>query len=90
MCGAGVWFGLRDPRNCTIRVPGEHQSNQIGELAAVIVAIQETPHFQPLEIISDSKYVIKGLTTHLHSWEDKGWIRIQNAKLFKRAVYLLK
>ena len=71
-------------------MPGKLQSNQIGELAATIVAIQRTPHFFPLEIISDSKYVIKGLTENLHNWEDKGWIRVHNAHLFQIAAYLLK
>ena len=89
-CGGGVWFGLNDPRNLAFRVPGTQQSNQIGELAAAIVAIQKTPHFSPLEIISDSTYVINGLTEHLHHWEDRGWILVQNDHLFKAAAYLLK
>ncbi|KAN0107309.1 hypothetical protein V8E52_010245, partial [Russula decolorans] len=69
-----------------LRVPGESHSNQIGELAAVIVALQNTPRFYPLEIVSDSKYVIDGLTSHLREWEDRGWIGIQNATLFKKAA----
>jgi hypothetical protein len=44
----------------------------------------------PLKIITDSKYVIKGLTTHLGTWEDRGWINIKNADLFKAAAYLLR
>lgn len=60
-----------DHRNRSIRVPGSHQSNQVGELAATIVAIEVVPHFVPLEIMTDSTYVIKGLTTHLPSWEDQ-------------------
>lgn len=89
-CGGGVWFGPEDPKNTAFRVPGENQSNQIGELMATIVAIQKTPHFCLLEIITDSKYVIKGLTEHLHEWEDKGWIKVKNAHLFKVAAFLLK
>lgn len=37
-----------DHRNRSIRVPGSHQSNQVGELAATIVAIEVVPHFVPL------------------------------------------
>jgi ribonuclease HI len=84
--GGGAWFGQNDPRNKALRVPGESHSNQIGELAAVIVALQNTPRFYPLEIVSDSKYVIDGLTSHLREWEDRGWIGIQNATLFKKAA----
>jgi exonuclease III len=38
-CGSGVWFGPNDERNRALRVPGENQSNQVGELAAVIAAV---------------------------------------------------
>ena len=48
--GGGIWFEPNDPRNLAFRVPGEWQSNQIGELAATIMAIKRTPHFCPLEI----------------------------------------
>ena len=77
-CEGGVWFGPNNPNNLTFRVPGNQQSNQIGELAAVVIAIQKTRHFCPLEIISDSQYVIKGLTEHLYQWEDREWIQVQN------------
>jgi ribonuclease HI len=89
-CGGGTWFGQNDPRNKALRVPGEIQTNQIGELAAVIVALETTLHFHPLEIVSDSKYVINRLTLHLREWEDKGWIGIQNTTLFKKAAFMLK
>ncbi|KAF8496113.1 hypothetical protein F5888DRAFT_1569622, partial [Russula emetica] len=51
-CG-GVWFSHNDSRNKAIRTPGEHHSNQIGELIATTTAIQAVPHFVPLKIITD-------------------------------------
>ncbi|KAH9071067.1 hypothetical protein EDB83DRAFT_2221492 [Lactarius deliciosus] len=89
-CGGGVWVSHGHPSNSSIRVPGPHQSNQVGEIAAVIVAVEKLPNFCPLIIKTDSKYVIDGLTTHLKTWEDNGWIGIKNAEFFKRAAYLLK
>jgi RNase H len=44
----------------------------------------------PLEIHTDSKYVIEGPTLHLPNWDDIGWIAVQNAPLFKRAAFLLR
>ena len=73
-----------------IRVPGQSQSNQVGEIAAIIKAIESVPLSQPLEIISDSRYAIDGLTTHLQTWEDHGWIGIENAQFFHKAAYLLR
>ena len=73
-CGAGVWFGPEDPRNLVIRIPGDQQSNQVGEIVAILVAIREAQHFRLLEIITDSRYTKEGLTMHLQHWEDQGWI----------------
>ena len=88
-CGSSIWIAPNHDKNTALRILGPHQSNQIGELAAIIVAINSFPRFWPLTIISDSKYAIDGLMMHLHTWEDKGWIGIKNADLFKRAAYLL-
>jgi ribonuclease HI len=89
-CGSGMWIALNDPSNQAIKVPGTNQSNQIGELVAIIKAAQNLPTFVPIEINSDSKYVIEGLTTHLANWDDIGRIAIQNAPLFKKAASLLR
>ena len=89
-CGGGVWFDQNNPRNLAIRIPGESQSNQVGELAAVIAAINATAPYQHVKIITDSKYVIEGLTMHLESWENDGWIEIKTAPLFKKAAHLMR
>ena len=89
-CGSGIWVEDNHPQNMAIRVPGENQSNQVGELAAVIAATEALPNYCKLTIVTDSRYVIDGLTEHLSTWEDNGWIEIKNADLFKRAAYLLK
>ena len=89
-CGSGIWFAPDHEKNRAFRVPGEAQSNQVGELTAIIIAIETVPLNQPLKIITDSKYAIEGLTTHLKYWEDQGWIGVKNAPFFKKAAYLLK
>ena len=81
--GSGVWYGILDPQNAAIRVPGKKQSNQIGELIAVLHAVKTAPGNRPLRIKSDSKFVIEGLTTYARDWELKGWIGIHHGPLFK-------
>ena len=88
-CGGGTWVSHGNPLNASIRVPGPVQSNQIGKIAAVIHATASIPLSRPLEIVSDSKYVIEGLTVNLNNWENQGWISIHNANFFQRATYLL-
>ena len=89
-CGSGVWLEDGHPQNNAIKIPGEEQSNQVSEIAAVIVAVETLPTFCKLTIVTDSMYVINGLTQHLKNWEDNGWIGNKNADFFKRAAYLLK
>jgi ribonuclease HI len=89
-CSSGVWFDHRDPKNLAIKIPGENQSNQIGELAAIIVVANAVNPYQPLKIITDSKYVTEGLTNHLSSWEDDGWIGIKNTEMLKKAAQVLR
>ena len=89
-CGSGIWFEEGSDHNRAIKVPGPDQSNQVGEIAAVIAALEKVPNYIPLTIKTDSKYVIKGLTKHLPSWEDQGWINVENKLWFKQAAYLLR
>ncbi|KAH7917436.1 ribonuclease H-like protein, partial [Leucogyrophana mollusca] len=88
--GSGIWFGPNDPRNTHIRTPGPNQSNQAGEITAVIVAAQICDPLKQLQILTDSKYVISGLTEYLKTWEDQGWIGTKNQKLFEAAAYQLR
>jgi len=81
--GSGIWYGENDPRNKALKVPGKAQSNQTGELYAVLHVARTTPKEIPLLIKSDSEYVIEGLTKNLSRWEDKGWIGVSNNALFK-------
>ncbi|KAH9854955.1 hypothetical protein C2E23DRAFT_701483, partial [Lenzites betulinus] len=43
-----------------------------------------------LHIVSDSRYVIDGLTKHVQKWEDIGWINVANAPVLKKVVAALR
>ncbi|KAI0653758.1 hypothetical protein C8Q70DRAFT_927104 [Cubamyces menziesii] len=43
-----------------------------------------------MHVVSDSKYVVNGLTKWLHRWEQIGWIGVQNAGIIKRVVAYLR
>jgi ribonuclease HI len=81
--GSGIWYGENDPRNKALRVPGQMQSNQAGELYAILHVVKTTPQEEALLIKTDSKYVINGLTRHLQQWENNGWIGVANKELFQ-------
>jgi ribonuclease HI len=88
--GIGLWYAPNDPRNLSLHLPPPHLTNNAGELVAILVATQRAPPLAPLFIISDSTYAIKGLTSHLSSWEDHGWINIPNTDLFRAIASTLR
>lgn len=88
--GAGVYFGPNSTKNKAIRVPGETQSNNVGEIIGAIQEIDEVSPFTPLDVITDSKLVMDGVTINLKNWEERGWIGIKNRDEFKVLVAKLR
>ncbi|KAI9070134.1 RnaseH-domain-containing protein [Trametes sanguinea] len=43
-----------------------------------------------MNIVSDSKFVINGLTTFLSRWEDNGWLGVKHQRTLKTVVGLLR
>ena len=81
--GSGVWYGPDDTRNLAVRVPGIRQTNQIGELLAILLAVKNTPGNQPLRIKTDSRFAMDGLTKFAPEWEAKDWIGVTHGRIFK-------
>ena len=61
IAGAGVYFGDHDPRNVSCDVPGA-QTNNRGEVWAIIQAMNQCDSTVPLEIRSDSRWAIQCAT----------------------------
>ena len=89
-CGAGLWIENEHPLNRAIRVPGPLQSNQVGELAAILVAAQSAPQAAELTIITDSIYAIRALNHSLTNEEDLGWTNVPNATWIKATACQLR
>ncbi|KAI0039558.1 hypothetical protein FA95DRAFT_1503987 [Auriscalpium vulgare] len=89
-CGAGVWVSDNHALNRAFRVPGAAQTNNVGELAAVLLVARDAPPFAPLTIHTDSEYVIRGFTEHLPRWEDAGFIGVKNADLWRSAAHRIR
>jgi ribonuclease HI len=88
--GCGVWFGEGNEPNISTQMPDKLATNNTVELAAVLTVISQTDTHCNLHIMSDSKYIIDGLTKHYKHWEDIGWINIRNPDLFKATIVALR
>jgi ribonuclease HI len=64
-------------------------TNQIAELTAAIEGLSRIPEGASVELVSDSQYVLKGLTEWRRGWERKGYKNskgdpVANLALWKR------
>jgi len=70
-----------------------HGTNQIAELTAAIEGLSLVPAGDSVELVSDSQYVLKGLTEWRAGWERKGFRNskgepVANLGLWKRLFAL--
>lgn len=82
--GIGVFFGPDDPRNVSARITGR-QSNNRAELLAAVVALRNLlPSDGPVEVRTDSAYVVNAMSDWIHTWATMhDWNRLTNASEFQ-------
>ncbi len=91
VAGVGVWFAADDPRNVSEPLLGQRQTNQRAEITAVKRALEQCrEHDRPLEIRTDSHYVIKAMTKWIHQWLANDFAKVSNADLFRQLDGLIR
>lgn len=89
--GSGVWYGSNDPRNKSIRLPPLlPQTNNAAELAAILVAVQDSPLTHRVQVLSDSKYSLDVLSKNLEKAENAGFLHVANAPLLRSLITHLR
>ncbi|KAJ7440920.1 ribonuclease H-like domain-containing protein, partial [Mycena galericulata] len=86
--GAGVYFGPGSSRNVSLRVTGQ-QTNNRGELLAILHVLSTIPMYTPLKIHSDSEYCIRSIVYWAPGHAERGW-KCANADLLRDIVSWLK
>jgi len=90
--GIGIFFGVNDERNLSLKLEGE-ASNNIAELTAIVTVFQilkqEIKANQEINIYSDSEYSINSITIWAHNWSKNDWKKkdnsvIKNVDLIKK------
>jgi len=88
--GPGGWGAVLRWRGKEKEIAGGDKSttNNRMELTAVIRALESLNRDVPVEVWSDSTYVIKGITEWIHGWKKRGWKRkggeVLNVELWKQ------
>ncbi|KAJ6483971.1 ribonuclease H-like domain-containing protein, partial [Mycena sanguinolenta] len=86
--GAGVYLGPNNKYNISLRVTGE-QTNNRGELLAVLYCLSNIPANRRLDIYSDSEYVIKFIIYWAPGHAETGW-NCANADILQDIVSWIK
>mgnify|MGYP001603292114 CR=1 FL=1 len=77
--GPGGWAGIVANEERVVELGGEeaHTTNNRMELTAAIKSIEfaaeNFPPDSPIEIFTDSEYVMKGITTWVVAWQKNNW-----------------
>src|SRR5690349_19162992 len=59
-------------------------TNNRMELRAVLEALEGLPDGVPVEVISDSRYVIDALSKWIHGWRKRGWKTAEGTPVLNR------
>ncbi|KAJ7159832.1 ribonuclease H-like domain-containing protein, partial [Mycena crocata] len=86
--GAGIFWGENSPKNQALRVPGPDQSNNRGEVYAVLKAVLQADPERTLNVYTDSEYVIRHVCYWAGSNADLGWT-CANGDMLRDLVMLL-
>jgi len=62
-------------------------TNNRMEMRAVLVALQRLEIGPPIRIVSDSEYVIKGITQWVHGWIENDWITSGGTPVKNRDIW---
>lgn len=88
--GSGVFWEHNAGKNISLRVPGpEPQSNNCGEILAIVVALQQADPYESLVVFSDSQHAIRHACYWAVSNAAEGW-RCPNGDMLKDMVLLLR
>ncbi|RMH52365.1 MAG: ribonuclease HI [Zetaproteobacteria bacterium] len=84
--GWGVWLrsGEHERELCG---GAEHTTNQRMEVQAAIEALKALKHPCRVTIVSDSSYLIKGMTEWIHGWKARGWRNSQKQPVANRELW---
>ncbi|KAK0471380.1 hypothetical protein IW261DRAFT_1553545 [Armillaria novae-zelandiae] len=85
--GAGVFYQEGDVRNRSICLPNEiGRTNQASEIVGAKTAAEDNPKSVALDLVSDSKHVLDGLSDRFIKWEDEGYLLIANSAIMQTMI----
>lgn len=88
--GSGMWYTQGDERNVSLKHPTDLASNKLGELLAVLWAINNEPPQNDLRIKTRSTYTVNTVLELTKQWEKTGYIGAKNKEVTRAIVAALR
>jgi len=93
--GPGGYAALIDQDGSRREIQGAERqtTNNRMELTAVIRGLEALSEPSRVRVVTDSQYVVRGMTEWIHSWQRKGWRNaarepVKNRELWERLLEL--
>jgi ribonuclease HI len=87
--GPGGYAAIIDRNGKRTEVTGSERqtTNNRMELLAVIAALRTLEEPSSVQVVTDSQYVAKGMTSWIHGWRRKGWKTAAGAPVKNRDLW---
>jgi ribonuclease HI len=66
-----------------------HTTNNRMELTAAIEGLKRLKEGCSVEIITDSEYVKNGITTWIHGWKQRNWVKADKQPVLNRDLWMM-
>lgn len=88
--GPGGWAAILEYKGVEKELTGglPMMTNNQAELKAAIVGLQALKRPSKVRVVSDSQYVIKGMTEWIGGWQRKGWKNAQGEPVKNKELWL--
>lgn len=82
VAGIGVYWGPDHPCNVSEKLPGRPTNNR-AEIHAARVAVKQAKerNMKSVTVVTDSQFLINGMTSWIHSWKKNGWTLSDKSKV---------
>ncbi len=88
--GPGGWGTIISINGNIKELSGRLQrtTNNIMEMTGALEGIKRTPEGSSITLISDSQYLVKGMTQWLKNWKKKGWKKADGKDVLNRELWM--
>ncbi|NIQ02923.1 MAG: ribonuclease HI [Nitrospinaceae bacterium] len=79
---------VKNGKTTELKGGNKHTTNNIMEMTAAIVALQQLKEPSEVELTTDSQYVVKGMTEWMDGWIRKNWVNSSKQPVKNKDLWL--